>query len=86
MIEEGRYRNIDRNQRFCTKCNMNVIENEFHFVLVCPFYRQLRNECLPRYYCHWPSLFKFKRLMKSTNNKLISKVAKFVYLATRLRG
>ena len=85
MIEEGRYRNIDRNQRFCTKCNMNVIENEFHFVLVCPFYRQLRNECLPRYYCHWPSLFKFKRLMKSTN-KLISKVAKFVYLATRLRG
>ena len=49
MIEEGRYRNIDRNQRVCTKCNMNVIENEFHFVLVCPIYRQLRNECLPRY-------------------------------------
>ena len=41
---------------------------------------------LLRYYCHWPSIFKFKRLMKSTNNKLISKVAKFVYLATRLRG
>ena len=76
MIEEGRYRNIDRNQRLCTKCNMNVIENEFHFVLVCLFYRQLRKECLPRYYCHWQSLFIFKRLMKSTNNKLITKVAK----------
>ena len=86
MIEEGRYRNIDRNQRFFPKCNMNVIENEFHFVLVCPFYKQLRNECLPRYYCHWLSLLKFKRYMKSTNKKLISKVAKFVYLATRLRG
>ena len=86
MIEEGRYRHIDRNQRFCTKCHMNVIENEFHFFLVCPFYRQLRNERLPRYYCHWPGLFKFKILMKSTNNKLISKVAKVVYLATRLRG
>ena len=88
MIEEGKYRNIDRNQRFCKKCNTNVIENEFYFVLVCPFYSQLRNECLPRYFCHWPSLFKFKRLMKSTkfNNKLISKVAKFVYLATRLSG
>ena len=65
---------------------MTVIENGFHFVLVCPFYRQLRNECLPRYYCLWPSLFKFKRFMKSPNNKLITKVAKFVYLATRLRG
>ena len=88
MIEEGRYRNIDRNQRFLYKMQYEctVIENEFHFVLVCPFYRQLRNECLTRYYCHWPSLFKFKRLMMRTNNKLISKVAKFVYLVTRLRG
>ena len=86
IIEEGRYRNIDSNRRLCIKCSMNVIENEFHFVLVCPFYRQLRNECVMSYYLHWRSLFKFKRLMKSTNNKLITKVAKFVYLASRLRG
>ena len=35
-IEEGRHRNVDRNNRVCTKCNMGLIECEYHFVLVCP--------------------------------------------------
>jgi hypothetical protein len=36
-IEEGRHRNIERNQRLCTKCNMKQIETEYHFLLVCPY-------------------------------------------------
>ena len=59
-IEEGRYRNIDRQDRLCTKCNMSTVENEYHFALVCPFYRDLRLQCLPKYYCTWPSYQKFK--------------------------
>ena len=39
MIEEGWYRNIERMQRLCQYCNMNIIEDEFHFLLVCPAYR-----------------------------------------------
>ena len=31
LIEEGRFRNIERNERFCNKCNMQAIENEYHF-------------------------------------------------------
>ena len=30
-IEKGRYNNINRENRLCTYCKMNVIENEFHF-------------------------------------------------------
>ena len=41
MIKEGRYRNIERNNRLCQYCQMNVIEDEFHFLLVCPAYRHL---------------------------------------------
>ena len=48
-IEEGRYRNIERNQRFYTRCNTNVVKNEYHFMLVCPLYRDIRNEILPHY-------------------------------------
>ena len=36
-IETGRYHNISRNNRICSLCNMNTLEDEYHFVLVCPF-------------------------------------------------
>ena len=60
-IEEGRYRIIERNQCFCTRCNTNV-ENEYHFMLVCPLYRDIRNEILPHYYSVWPNQRKFETL------------------------
>jgi hypothetical protein len=30
-IETGRYQNVARENRLCTNCNVNLIENEFHF-------------------------------------------------------
>jgi hypothetical protein len=41
-IELGRYNNTPRESRLCLCCNMNVVENEYHFVLVCPAYRSVR--------------------------------------------
>ena len=67
--------------RKCIFCNMNVIENEFHFVLVCPFYRDLRNKILPRYYCTWPTITKFQSLMQTKQSGVLNKLAKFVYHA-----
>ena len=32
MIEIGRYENLSREQRKCRSCNLNVLENEFHFI------------------------------------------------------
>lgn len=86
LIEEGRHRNIDRNQRMCTKCNMNCIETEYHFLLVCPFYRDVRNNCLPHYYCHWPNLNKFKSLLQCSQSNIINKLSKYIYQATVIRG
>ena len=37
LIETGRYSNISRDDRICKLCNLNSIENEYHFLLVCPF-------------------------------------------------
>ena len=75
-IEEGRYRNIDRNERICVHCNMGIVEYEVHFLLVCPYYRQTRTNCLPAYYCRWPSLHKFKTLLKTENESLLKKISK----------
>ena len=47
LVEEGRYRGIERNLRICSLCSMNVVEDEYHFLLICPAYRELRKNYLP---------------------------------------
>ena len=64
---------------------MNAIENEYHFLLVCPFYRSLRKKYLPTYYCHWPNLNKFKMIMTSPQISTINKLGKYLYHAFTLR-
>jgi len=47
-IETGRHSNISRENRLCTKCNLRMIENEYHFILVCPLYIEIRKHTLNR--------------------------------------
>ena len=49
MIEKGRYLNIARSLRLCHFCDYNVLEDECHFSLVCPLYRDLRRKCFENY-------------------------------------
>ena len=84
-IEIGRYEDRDRKERLCKSCNMKVIENEYHFLLVCPHYRDLRIKCLQPYFCRWPSLNKFDQLLSSTSKTTILRLAKFIYLANKIR-
>ena len=44
MVEEGRYRGIERNMRKCYLCSMNAVEDEYHFLLICPAYTDLRKK------------------------------------------
>ena len=37
-IERGRF----ENGRLCRHCHLNMIESEYHFMLVCPLNRDLR--------------------------------------------
>ena len=65
-IETDRHTGIERQNRKCTLCIKNDIEDEFHFVLICPLYRSLRNQCISKYYQNHPSMFKFIQLCRST--------------------
>ena len=64
-IETGRYNNKPKDLRKCIYCNMNAIETDYHFLLVCPIYIELRNKYFPRYYCRWPTIQKFKSIMST---------------------
>ena len=42
-IETGRFRNLPCEQRICQICDMNKVEDEFHFIMECPIYQFLRD-------------------------------------------
>ncbi len=66
-IETGRYTNTPRIDRKCKLCSMNVVESEFHFLLICPKYNILRRLYLP--HRAWPTLQYFHKLLSSENKK-----------------
>ena len=74
-IEIGRHNKIDRQDRKCIRCNSNDIEYEFHFVLVCPDYINLRNAYIPKYYSNRPSVLKFIELVQTNNISLLIKLS-----------
>ena len=83
-IERGRYTNIDRSNRLCKLCGESV-EDEYHFLLVCHIYEQIRNECLPYKYTHHPNRNKFNILMSSNSANVIKSVADYLYRSFELR-
>ena len=85
-IEIGRHNKIDRQDRKCIRCNSNDIEDEFHFVLVCPDYINLRNAYIPKYYSNRPSVLKFIELVQTNNISLLIKLSIYCIKAFALRN
>ena len=73
-IETGRYFRQNRMDRICNCCNMQCVENEYHFVLVCPAYRQIRLKYFSRYYCSWPNVDKLYRLLKTKSRRILCNI------------
>ena len=85
-VETGRWDRppVPYAQRKCQICDIEI-EDEFHFMFVCPLYNADRTKLLPRYYRINPSMQKFINLMNETNARLINRVAKFVYKSFKTR-
>ncbi len=43
-VETGRFVNESRENRLCNLCDMNCIEDQYHFMFQCPLYDQYREE------------------------------------------
>jgi hypothetical protein len=44
VVEEGRWKQIERKDRICTICNSGSIENEFNIFIACRTYHHIRVE------------------------------------------
>ena len=84
-IETGRYNNTDCSKRTCFIC-FDEIEDEYHFILVFPFYNHLRKIYIKPYYWKKPSVFKLIELFKFNNIKQIRNLGKYLYYATNLKN
>ena len=85
-VETGRWDKppVPYAQRKCQICDIEI-EDEFHFMFVCPLYNADRTKLLPRYYRVNPSMQKFIDLMNETNPRLINRTAKFIYKSFKSR-
>ena len=84
-IESGRLNNIDRENRKCKLCHLNTVESEYHFLLCCPVFSDLRIVHLNTNFRSWPSLHKFDALLSSENKSQIIKTGKYLKEAFCLR-
>ena len=70
MIEIGRYKNLETEERLCKLCITQTIEDEYHFLIDCPIYDNSRKICYQ----------KISELCSNFNN--MSDKSKFYYLFT----
>ena len=85
-VETGRWhkpRAIPYPDRKCIACNK--LEDEFHFMLECPLYKDIRKIYIKEYFWKYPNIPKFIQLLTSDNKELNINIAMFVQKSFELR-
>ena len=73
---------VSKKNNFWTKCTIcNVLQDEFHFVIECNLFKDLRNRYISRYVWLHPNYFKFTQLLVTHNEADIKKLSIFVFKA-----
>lgn len=88
LIQSGRNgsNRIPRNERFCIYCSLHDIEDEeYHFVLVCTCYNDLRKKYIQKFYYVRPSMYKFLELLNSDNKIILRNLACYIREALAMR-
>ena len=86
-IEKGRYKKpnpVPVNERKCKECN--TLEDEFHFLLECKKYQDLRAMYIKRYYWVRPNVPKLITLLTSENVNECRKLGKFIKKAFEIKN
>ena len=73
-----RHTNRDNSSSICAKCQMGAIEDEFHVLLECDFYRSLRETYLPNVREVFKSKVLMVNLLNSKNPDVIRALAVFL--------
>jgi hypothetical protein len=72
------------NQNRDQASSLNDIEDQFHFILKCPLYKDLRKRYIKQFYCVKPSVFKLIKLLSVNNVSELSNLGNYLKYATQL--
>ena len=84
-IEVGRHLNISKSDRICVYCckqGMSYIEDEFHFIVICPLYSNLRIKYLSE--IKLENYRDFLNLFSTTKCNLLKHLSCFIYHGMKL--
>jgi len=77
-VERGRYRHILRSERKCNMCNSDSIGDEYHFLLECDFFKDIRIKYVPKYYWNRPNSLKYKELISVSRKSTRLNICRFI--------
>lgn len=77
-IEVGRWNNIDISDRKCNLCQLNDTGDEFHYLLICPFFQNERKVYIKQYYYRSPNIIKFRELLQIKSEVKLKRLSKFM--------
>ena len=82
-IDFGRFSGLRRQDRICKVCSIRMIQSEYHFLLCCPRYSDIRTKYFRN--TSWPSLHMFSSIMSSSNTNNLIKLAKYIDESMKIR-
>lgn len=77
-IEKGRWDNVELSERKCELCQKNDIGDNYHYLLVCPFFTSQRKQYMDPYYFVRPNVIKYKQLLNITSDTKLRKLSIFM--------
>ena len=72
LVEKARWTkpNIDYRERLCTLCDKNDIEDEYHILMKCNYFVNLKEKYISRKYYKRQNMYTFQKLMNTTKREL----------------
>ena len=68
----------ERQKRLCTMCNSGEVGDEYHYLMICPLFKEARVKLIPKYFYVKPSVFKFLEIINSENRNVLINLSKFI--------
>jgi hypothetical protein len=71
-------------QRYCKKCNLNKVENEYHFLTICPLYKSERESLYDRlseenkFFLSYSDWERFLWMLTTENTGIVHEISEFI--------
>ena len=71
--------------RICKSYDLGCVKDEYHFVIICPTYENLKKKFIPNKFSKFTSILIFGKLMSSRDPETNKGLALHKKVATKLR-